>query len=64
MPRKAPYSDEVREVLRKAGMSENSELTPAEWHAANRAVQVLRDRPTLRRDDIYRLIRPKREGEE
>lgn len=55
----APYSPEVRDILRRAGMSENSELTLQEWRNAQEAVRRFGERPTARRDEIYRVIRPR-----
>jgi len=54
----------TRRVLRRAGMSEQSELTPAESSKLPEARAALTKNPLVTRDTIYRIIRPKRDDED
>lgn len=51
----------TREVLRRAGMSERSELTQDEKRNMSAALAALKDNPSIASRVIYRLIRPKPE---
>jgi len=57
MPR-VEHPPKVREVLRKAGLSEQTELSAEEARNMPAAMLALRSNPTIRQNTLLRILRP------
>jgi hypothetical protein len=55
-----PHSKEWRDILRKAGMSENSELTADEALGVRSAIHAYEQNPRIPGSRLYRIIRPRK----
>ena len=58
------HPQRTKEVLRAAGMSEQSELNAIELANIQAARRALDENPSIARDRLYRIIRPRIEDDE